>query len=303
MFFLYRLFSWLLGTDSLSSDTNNANGLHRLHHNNKPVSSEDPVRQHARTNSIASVDSMSTDDDGVMYFEHFSRELLAEALRLVLRRSLDSTQQQQQQLDLKPYRILISLLDRPEVGSLVIEDVIMDVFRALYHVHRRLLPDAAGHLQQHLKRSSAVNFQDGGAWSKSWNPGVSSDAGSSKGRQELIKTANLLFGTLDPAFIWEVCGDQFAKAAGQEYRINETDEDVNSVGCCEATVVEVCAVTDFLLDIVSIETYVETQSEHMPILFKRIVSVLTNSSACARLTPKEVTKVIVLIRSNCHKKN
>ena len=53
-----------------------------------------------------------------------------------------------------------------------------------------------------------------------------------------------------------------------------------------------CALVDFLLDIVSIETYVETASEHLPNLFKSIVAVLTNKAK--DLTPFEVREESVV---------
>ena len=33
---------------------------------------------------------------------------------------------------LRPFRILISLLDKPEVGSSILEDVLIDIFRYMY---------------------------------------------------------------------------------------------------------------------------------------------------------------------------
>ena len=33
---------------------------------------------------------------------------------------------------LRPFRILISLLDKPEIGSSILEDVLIDIFRYMY---------------------------------------------------------------------------------------------------------------------------------------------------------------------------
>lgn len=46
------------------------------------------------------------------------------------------------------------------------------------------------------------------------------------------------------------------------------DRDVNGIGFEGTTIIEMCAILDLLLDIVSIETYVETHSEHLPHLFR-----------------------------------
>ena len=56
--------------------------------------------------------------------------------------------------------------------------------------------------------------------------------------------------------------------------------------------IEICALVGFLLDIVSIETYVKTASEHLPNLFKSMVAVLTNKAK--DLTRFEVTQALEL---------
>jgi hypothetical protein len=68
-------------------------------------------------------------DDTSIYFGHYSRNLLIEALRVILQRSLET----EEQPDLRPYKLLMTLLDKPEVGVEILEDIIIDVFRALYH--------------------------------------------------------------------------------------------------------------------------------------------------------------------------
>ena len=68
--------------------------------------------------------------------------------------------------------------------------------------------------------------------------------------QELVKSANLLLGTLESAFIWEFCGGAFEKASCQRFRISDTEANaVNFVGSQDTTVIEMCALVDFLLDI------------------------------------------------------
>uniref|UniRef100_A0A672KG84 DOP1 leucine zipper like protein A n=1 Tax=Sinocyclocheilus grahami TaxID=75366 RepID=A0A672KG84_SINGR len=82
---------------------------------------------------------------------------------------------------------------------------------------------------------------------------------------ELIKTANLLFNSFEPYYMWDYIARWFEE-------------------CCRCTVssemsarslVEFCELVDFLLDIVSLETYIEIQTEHLPQLLLRMVSALT----------------------------
>ena len=217
-----RLFGWLLGSSS-----------------EQPP----PKPSHQRSDS-----SGSDYDEATLYFDHFSKVFLVQALKNVLQRSLHKA-------DLKPYRLLTSLLDKPEIGPAVIEDVLLDVFRALFHGHQK----------------------------------------ASQG-QELIKNANLLFGCFESHFVWDFCGNVFNRASCVAYRVqDEDDAEVNRVGSSpDSTVIEMCALIDFLLDVVSIETYVETSSEHLPHLFKTLVQTLT--SKCRQLTAVELTKSLVLCK-------
>ena len=98
-----------------------------------------------------------------------------------------------------------------------------------------------------IKRSSSGSLSRG---LSSSNQDVTGEY--EKGRQELIKTANLMFSIFEPNFIWDFCGSQFEKASCQTYRISDNHEvAVNNVGSVETTVVEMCALTDFLLEIIS----------------------------------------------------
>ena len=223
-----RLYNWLCG----SHETTKA--ASKGHHRNES--------------------EVSIDEDVSIYFGHYSKNLLIEAIKIILQRSL----QDDNQPDLRPYRLVMTLLDKPEVGNVILEHVIIDIFRALFHS------------MSDLKEAK-------------------------KGHQELIKSANLLFGTLESSFIWDFCGKSFEKASCQRFRINDNEVNpVNDVSSQDTTVIEMCALVDFLLDIVSIETYIETASEHLPNLFKSIVGVLTNK--VQDLTAFEVTQALGLAK-------
>lgn len=47
-----------------------------------------------------------------------------QALQKILKSTSNSTV-----VDLKPYRILISLLEKPEIGPVILDDILIDVFR------------------------------------------------------------------------------------------------------------------------------------------------------------------------------
>ncbi|XP_050727465.1 protein dopey-1 homolog isoform X4 [Eriocheir sinensis] len=105
-----RLYAWLLGSEI----------------NLSLLSSEHPIIK--RLNSAV---SDSTVDDGVevnAYFESFSRPLLVEGIVACLR-----TSQGKNPPDLRPYRLIVSLLDKPEIGPYILDNIFLDLLRCLYH--------------------------------------------------------------------------------------------------------------------------------------------------------------------------
>lgn len=198
---------------------------------------------------------------------------------------------------MRPYRLLTSLLDKPEIGPAIIDDIVLDVFRyeffytaerqkrrcshlcspirTLYHSHRAAeAPRAAD-----LKLTAATPTQRSEKREQEEREGR---------KKELLKSANLLFGTFESGYIWDFCGGkvssaaretwaailmhpccrrwfQFSSASRKKQRMNDSHtSDVNSVGAEHSTVIEMAAIVDFLLDAVSIETFVDTTSEHLP---------------------------------------
>jgi hypothetical protein len=88
---------------------------------------------HTRHESVSSVDSVKTGATAAtQYFEFYSRSVLVDALRGVLRHSLEPRPEAEDGPDLRPYRLIVTLLDKPEIGPVVIDDVMLDVFRTLY---------------------------------------------------------------------------------------------------------------------------------------------------------------------------
>lgn len=198
-----RLFSWLLGSDVQQAH----NGLARM----------------------ASDDS-ATISDSSAYFHRHSKSILIEALQLILKNGCTGP-------DLRPYRVLISLLEKPEIGPAILDEILVDVFRALYTSARR----------------------------------------NSKGPQheELVKTANLLFGTLEESYVWSFTARALQKAVQHE----APEGIVRPVGHGPAHFLEMCTLTAFLLDILSVDsTSSDTQAEYLPSLLVQTADLLQASA-------------------------
>lgn len=260
-----RLFGWLLGTNS-------------------PVSAANKRSRHVRQESVSSINSegAAEDSDLPSYFEFYARHLLVDAVRAILRNSLSAARNEQKP-DLKPFRLLSTLFDKAEIGQTIVDDVIIDVFRTMFHSY-------------HMDVGSGGESGRRAANGRSRENASAALQRQKKNRQELVKSANMLFGEMDSGYIWDFCGSAFERASAKKYRINDSHtSDVNEIGSDEtSTVIEMCAVVDFLLDVISIETYVETHSEHLPALFKKVATVIKDR--CEVLTPKEITRALTLAK-------
>lgn len=144
-----RLYSWLLGTEV----TNRA----------LPSAASTAATTAAATSGDSTTGAKAVSTQS--YFEQHSKHVLIKAIQCTLNTSL-----QYDPVDLKPYRILVSLLDKVEIGPAVLDHVLCDVIRAMSY---------------------------------------------SNGNIEVIKSANLLFATFDPSYIWNFMTQQYEKACKQ----------------------------------------------------------------------------------------
>lgn len=153
-----RLYSWLLGSEVMKNSSPTY----------KQAAVGEVIIQHEDDTTHGTNDEKNTVT--VSYFEKYSRHIVREALVATLKMSLDISP-----VDLKPYRIMVSLLDKSEIGSAVLDFVLCDIIRT-------------------MSLSSA--------------------------NAEVIKSANLLFATFDPAYIWSFMTNMFERACKQ-VRITE----------------------------------------------------------------------------------
>ncbi|XP_053397950.1 protein dopey-1-like isoform X3 [Mercenaria mercenaria] len=230
-----RFYAWLLGTSTTS------------------------VSAHAENSEVTELS----------YFEKYSQDLLIQALKFKLTEKQDGESTGSSSVKsavLRPFRILISLLDKPEIGPVILESVLLSIFRCLhreFELSKSKLPT-----QSSKKTKGETNAYD-----------------------ELLKTANLLFGTFEPYFIWDYAARMFdlscsnsgkkslRRQSSSVSRHSVTHEESVSVG-------ELSQLIAFLLEIVSLETFSETQTEHLPNLLCSIITSLTEY--CDKLSDSDV---------------
>ncbi|KAJ7320563.1 hypothetical protein JRQ81_020074, partial [Phrynocephalus forsythii] len=198
--------------------------------------------------------SMSLEDHALYFFGKYSKNLLVEALiELLYQKSAEFDLEEQQHAYLKPFRILISLLDKPEIGPPVIADLFLEVIRAFY----RYCEDTLG---SDLKLSYS---QTGSV--------LSSAIKENKNASEIVKTVNLLITSLSTDFLW----DYMTRCFEDCFRNMSTWTEVPIKHITTlATVSELCTLLVFLLDVIPLELYSEVQSLYLPQMLSCIVQSL-----------------------------
>ncbi|XP_032413466.1 protein dopey-1 isoform X4 [Xiphophorus hellerii] len=250
-----RLYAWLLGFD-----------------NNGGMSGPRSTRQ------------SNPEEHASHYFNSFSKDMLVQAMVGILQGKARGGEEESILMhDLKPFRILISLLDKPELGPAILEDVLIEVFRTLYTQCR-----------------TELDLQNQSPFSKE-HTHLSSKLRENKKTAELIKTANLLFNSFEPYYMWDYIARWFEECCRRT--LNRSTRVARygwSLESPDLSLVEFCQLVDFLLDIVSLETYIEIQTEHLPQLLLRMVAALTchlqaldlgELTHCLRLCSKILSKV------------
>ncbi|TKS81683.1 Protein dopey-1 [Collichthys lucidus] len=218
------------------------------------------------------------------YFNTFSKDMLVQAMVGILQGKARGGEEESILMhDLKPFRILISLLDKPELGPAILEDVLIEVYRTL-----------------HTQCRTELDLQNQNPFSKD-HTHLSSKLRENKKTAELIKTANLLFNSFEPYYMWDYIARWFEECCRRT--VNSSTRAPRHAGSSdppELSLVEFCQLVDFLLDIVSLETYIEIQTEHLPQLLLRMVAALTchlqalglgELTHCLRLCSKILSKV------------
>lgn len=192
------------------------------------------------------------------YFNKYSKLVLIKAIRTTLKISLQSSP-----VDLSPYKILVSLLDKVEIGPVVLDDILCDVIRTM---------------------------------------------SLSSGNIEVCKSGNLLFATFDPAYIWNYMTQMYEKSCISSTKSVDNDKsrlslDLTAVSPIKfvpevdggpPSLVEVCFLTEFLLETISLEMYTETTRVYLPKVFLAITQMLTAYSE--HITHEEVSASLNLCK-------
>ncbi|XP_028938040.1 protein dopey-2 isoform X2 [Ornithorhynchus anatinus] len=199
--------------------------------------------------------SESYEDQCGYFFSKYSKDLLVEGLIEILRQKFpDSDSEERHHAYLKPFRILVCLLDKPEIGPQVVGDLFLEVIRAFYSYCR----DALGvDLKLSYTQSGSV---------------LTSAIKENRNASEIVKTVNLLITSLSSDFLWDYMTRCFedclrSKSAGLSYPIAKNVSP-------PPTISELCTLLVFLLDVLPLELYSEVQTQYLPQMLSYMVQSL-----------------------------
>ncbi|KAM9388609.1 protein DOP1B [Phaethornis superciliosus] len=199
-------------------------------------------------------DSTASEDHAIYFFGKYSKDLLVESLIEILHQELrESDTEEQHQAYLKPFRILISLLDKPEIGPQVVGDLFLEVIRAFYSYCK----DALG-CDLKLSYNQSGNI-------------LASAIKENKSASEIVKTVNLLITSLSTDFLWVYmtkCFEDYfrSKSAQMRYPLENI--------ITPPTISELCTLLVFLLDVIPLELYSEVQTQYLPQMLSYMVQSL-----------------------------
>ncbi|ROT61380.1 putative protein dopey-1-like [Penaeus vannamei] len=276
-----RLYAWLLGSEI----------------NLSLLSSEHPVVK--RLNSAVS-DSNTEDGTEVnAYFETFSRPLLVEGVVSCLQASQGTNPP-----DLRPYRLIVSLLDKPEIGPFILDDIFLDLLRCLYHTCQVLQASNNTPSEPSSRRQSTTDKQTPPPPSRSPD-GSKPVIEGNRGLHEVTKTATLLFSALQPSYPWmHLTGllSMACQAKASQMDGGEKKDDgklVLDVGSSVMTVCEICTLLQHLLTSLPHDTQQQTQASRLPEVLSTVTSLLTEH--LSTLTAKELSAGLSLSQAILHK--
>ncbi|XP_078416360.1 protein DOP1B [Cetorhinus maximus] len=211
--------------------------------------------------------SISPEDHTKAYFNKHSKDLLVRALIRTLQQvNREPDQEHGPQAHQKPFRILISLLDKPELGPQVIGDLLLEVIRAFYSICKEMLdPDMQSSQNESLLISKIKE---------------------NKNASEVIKTVNVLITSLNTDYLWDYFTGLFEDCIRN--RAQPGSHMLEEGPCAPPTVQELCCLLVFLLEVIPLELYSEIQTQYLPQMLCHIVQALMEHMESLSL--QELTK-------------
>ncbi len=203
---------------------------------------------------------------------------------------------------LKIIKIVSNLVERQEIGQSIIDEILLDLLFYIYKEYCSLVfvnsnssnfattastgISGQGHRRGHSSSSFTGIISSTNGVKFEPTSGANSTQPPSKELNELKKaTSNFLFQSFQLYFIWDFCANKFEKICLEQATSTSTDS--------RLTPGQLCDLYEFILDLLkNAEIYNVIQTDHLPLMLKRIVQTL--NAHCAKMTNQDLTKSILL---------
>uniref|UniRef100_A0A673WY14 DOP1 leucine zipper like protein B n=1 Tax=Salmo trutta TaxID=8032 RepID=A0A673WY14_SALTR len=201
---------------------------------------------------------ISMEEHTAFYFNIHSRELLVQALINILNQKDVEADPESVIGYLRPFRIIISLLDKPEIGPLVVGSVLLEVVRAFYSYCREMLGEES------ITSAGLTGNK------------LASKIKENKNASEIIKTVNMLVSSMNSEFLWDYITCQFSDMPPPPLQYH-SDSPTPSV-------TEISTLIIFLLDVIPLELHADIQSQFLPQMLGRMLHALRTHMTCLDLS-------------------
>uniref|UniRef100_A0A3Q3EVP2 DOP1 leucine zipper like protein B n=1 Tax=Labrus bergylta TaxID=56723 RepID=A0A3Q3EVP2_9LABR len=201
-----RLYAWLLGTDIKG----------------------DMVTPHPTFSTTA-------EEHTTFYFNTYSRDFI-----VILKQKSDP---ENVTGCLRPFRIIMSLLDKPEIGPVVLSSVLLEVVRAFNTYCREMLGEETITSSGFSGNQLAIKVKE------------------NKNASEVIKSMNMLVSSMNSEYLWEYMTRRFC----------------TQDRCHPApSITEISNLIIFLLDVLPLELHVDIQSQFLPEMLSTMLQTLSS---------------------------
>uniref|UniRef100_A0A8C7M6B4 DOP1 leucine zipper like protein B n=1 Tax=Oncorhynchus kisutch TaxID=8019 RepID=A0A8C7M6B4_ONCKI len=183
--------------------------------------------------------SISMEEHTAFYFNTHSRELLVQALINILNQKDVEADPESVIGYLRPFRIIISLMDKPEIGLLVVDSVLLEAVRAFYSYCREMLGEESI---------------------------TSTGLTENKNASEIIKTVNMLVSSMNSDFLWDYMTCHFSDLPLPTLQYQSASP--------APSVTEISTLIIFLMDVIPLELHADIQSQFLPQMLCRMLHTL-----------------------------
>ncbi|XP_051938697.1 protein dopey-2 [Hippocampus zosterae] len=228
-----RLYAWLLGTDIKG----------------------EMVAPHPTLSS-------SAEEHMLFYFNTYSKDLIVQGLINILKQKDIESKPENVIGYLRPFRIMISLLDKPELGPAVLSSVLLEVVRAFYSYCRKMLGEDT------ITSSRLSGNQ------------LASMIKENKNASEIIKAMNMLVSSMNSEYLWEYMTQCFCTSLSDK---DDAPKPQHDSSCPAPSVTEMSTLIIFLLDVLPLELHVNIQSHLLPEMLGTMLQTLHGHLDSVRL--------------------